>query len=392
MVGVAQHLAAKGSTIAFCAPGDLAPQLQRAGLACPCFTTRATSSASEERVTRGSVFAEKVRDAAWLRRWIGMLLIEAAPAQVGPLREIVRDFKPDAMAIDPMVYAAVFVAESKKIPWAGISSSLNPVTPDDWICPLTETVRELAPSRQKLFTDHGVGCRFKVCDAISPWLNTVFTTEAYVPRALSGNDCSFHVGPSLPAGPRGDEEPMDWTRLRPDRPTIYMSLGSQIFYQPRLFQAVVEAIRPDEAQIILSLNDLLDEDFARSLPPHVIAVRYAPQLELLARVEVMINHGGANSVMECLSRGRPMLLLPICNDQHLQARFLERSGAGRALDPDTLTVEKCREALRAMLDSGSTERSRAAEIGKSYAANDGAGRAAELILELARTRQPISPT
>ena len=95
--------------------------------------------------------------------------------------------------------------------------------------------------------------------------------------------------------------------------------------------------------------------------------------------------------MECLRRGLPMVMLPVCNDQHLQARFLLDSGAGRVLDPVTLTVARCREVVLPLLDAAAPERERARALGRAFAAHDGAARTAELVAALARTGQPQRP-
>jgi zeaxanthin glucosyltransferase len=397
LIGVAQHLERGGHTIAFLAHSDLSAHLAAAGVAARCFVPEGSAGAPAappaEFITKGRAFAEKIRDAAWLRRWIARLLVEVVPAQLPPLRAVIEDFRPDAIATDPMVYAAVIAAESAGIPWAGISSSLNPVTPDEWSTELTETVRALGPARDRLFTDHGVRApRFKVCDAISPWLNTVFSTEAYAPRRLSGNDFSFYVGASIPPGRRGDEAELPWERLRPDRPLVYISFGSQIFHQPDLFLAAFEALAPAGVDIVASVNELAEDPaFVRRVPEGVVLVHYAPQLALLERADLMITHGGANSVVECLSRGRPLVIVPICNDQPLQARFLAESGAGAVILPQDFTVERCRAAVLPMLAENAPERARARAIGESFAGRDGALRTAELVAELAAARRPLYP-
>lgn len=398
LIGIAQHLQRAGHTSTFLAQGDLSTHLAAAGLDARCFVPEigAGAPAAEtpaEFVTRGRVFAEKVRDAAWLHRWIARLLIEVVPAQIPSFRALIQELRPDVVATDPMVYAAVIAAESAGIPWAGISSSLNPVTPDEWSTELTETVRGLAPARARLFADHGVRLpRFKVCDAISPWLNTVFSTEEYAPRGPSGNDFSFYVGASLPLGSRGDEAPFPWERLRAGRPLVYISFGSQIFHQPELFLAAFEALAPAGVDIVASVNELAEDPaFVRRVPEGVVLAHYVPQLALLDRADLMITHGGANSVAECLSRGRPLVVVPICNDQPLQARFLAQSGAGAAIAPQDFTTERCRSIVLPMLAEGAPERARARAVGQSFAGRDGATRTAELVAELAATRRALMP-
>jgi MGT family glycosyltransferase len=127
----------------------------------------------------------------------------------------------------------------------------------------------------------------------------------------------------------------------------------------------------------------VDSPLLGDLPENVLAVRYVPQLALLPRVSAFVTHGGANSVMEALSFGVPLLINPICNDQFHNARFVEESGAGLRIEPDRVTAAQYWEALSSLLGPGRT-RSRIAAIYASYRANDGAKTAARLIEELAR--------
>ena len=388
LIGPAQVLADAGHELAFFAADDLTPQLARAGLSARSYTP----GPAPPRVSRGAAFVEQLRDRAWLRRWIAELLVESVPSQVPALRKLIRELRPHVVVTDPMVYAAVLAADAEGVPWAGVSSSLNPVTPGDWRCELTDTVRELSPARGRLFAAHGPVPRFAVCDAISPWLNTVFTVEDYAPRARSGNDFSFYVGAPEPQRARGDEQPFPWARLDEGAPLVYLSLGSQLFHHPELFVTVAAALADSDVQLVISAGDLAaDEPFLRRLPERTIVVSYAPQLPLLERAQLVLTHGGANSVVECLRRGLPMVMLPVCNDQHLQARFLLESGAGRVLDPTALTVENTRAAVLPLLTAGAPERKRAQAVGRAFSTRNGAARTAELIAALARSGQPQRP-
>jgi UDP:flavonoid glycosyltransferase YjiC (YdhE family) len=109
----------------------------------------------------------------------------------------------------------------------------------------------------------------------------------------------------------------------------------------------------------------------------VLAVEYAPQLAVLDHAAVMVNHGGANSVQECISRGKPMLVIPLTYEQQLLASFVVQAGVGAALDRREVTVEKCRALLLPLLSRESPERARAVEL--SARAGNGAARVAELL-------------
>ena len=160
-----------------------------------------------------------------------------------------------------------------------------------------------------------------------------------------------------------------------------MSLGSQIYYQPRMFRTAIEAVRDKPVQLVLSVSELLGSDVLGPLPENVLAVGSTPQLELLRRVRAMITHGGTNSVMEALTSGVPLLISPICNDQFHQVRFIEASGVGSLLDLETASSDRCWEVLEALLEPG-PYRENTERVARSYQ-SDGAKEAARLIEELA---------
>jgi MGT family glycosyltransferase len=153
-------------------------------------------------------------------------------------------------------------------------------------------------------------------------------------------------------------------------PLVYFSLGSQIYYQPALFRRVIDALAGRDVQLVISTAELE----LSPLPENVIAVRYAPQLAILKRARVLITHGGANSVMEALAFGVPLLLNPLCNDQFHQLHFVEKAGVGRRLpegDPWPAIAELLADGVPRMR-----------EVSASYQV-DGAAETARLLSALA---------
>jgi zeaxanthin glucosyltransferase len=391
MIGVAQHLQAAGFELFFFAQQDISGQLQQAGLHQQVFSDPGAVNVNGDFVTRGQAFVERLKDKSWLRNWIKTLLIDAVPDQVQLITAAAEACRPALIVTDPMVYAAVITASRLGIPWVGLSSSLNPITPDTWHCELTDTLLGLQQQRNRLFTDHGLVPRFKVSDAISPWLNLVFSTEEYMPRGIAGNDFSFYIGHSFPMQDRGDESEFPFDRLLPHTRKVYMSMGSQIYHHPQLFSAVALALAGDDIQLVFSINELYHTPFLASLPPAVIAVPYTPQLKLLPQMDLFITHGGANSVMEGLACGVPIAMLPICNDQFLQAKFVTRAGAGTVLNPDDISPVTYRKQLLPLLETDSPERTNARSIARSFGKYGGAKEGSALIERLYETRQPLFP-
>ncbi|MBL4632570.1 MAG: glycosyltransferase family 1 protein [Kofleriaceae bacterium] len=396
MIGVAQELCALGMELRIYTPGDCSAQLSAAGLqrtGCPVIETAYLWP--EEHCSSGALFAERSQDAAWLRRWIRRLLLDTVHDEVDGLRALLRDLRPDVLVVDPMYYAAIIAAQCEDLPWVGVSSSLNFVTPKHWKSPLVATIDALDEERKQLFAGYGSCPAFRVCDAVSPWLNVVFTTERYVSSELCADSPAFRVGPTAPVGRRGDEVEFAWDRLDETSSLIYMSLGSQNFSHERVFSCVVSslssALESGQVQLVLALHDLIDSDFARALPAGVIALRYAPQLELLKRAALVVSHGGANTVMESLHQGVPLLLIPMVNDQHLQGKFLARSQAGIVLDPANMSEASCKAAIATLLAPNNQYRHNAVEIGRSYRARKGAAESAGLIVEVATRKETLRP-
>lgn len=378
MVGVAQWLRRLGHTVGWLCIPEPAPRLESLGV--EVLRLPHIEAAPPGIETGGEALAKLVLDDVALGKWIRGLLLDAAPALLEPVRQVVRAFRPDVMALDGMQYAAVLAAHTEGIPWAGVSSALTLLEPRPEI-PLLRNVRALQDDRQALFRHHGFDARFRTCECLSPRLNVIFATEAFLGPDAGVPPHTLLVGPSTPPEPRGDEVPFPWERLG-DKPVLYVSFGSQISYQPELFRLIAEAARPFGVTLVLCAGELAGTDFPSTLPGDVVAVPYTPQRQVLERAAAFISHGGANSVMEAMTAGVPMLLLPVCNDQPVQAHFLEKSGAGLAREPRTLTVESCREAIAQLLAPESRMRERVLEISRSYRAYDGARTAAERIAGL----------
>lgn len=325
----------------------------------------------EALVTGGPELAALVRDPARLRTWIADLLVRGVPAQIPRIEAVIQQFQPDVVATDPMIYAAVIAAHRARLPWVSVSSSLNPVIPADWTSPLIETVRGLEDERRTLFAREGLQVPFAVCDALSPWGTTVWSTSALVGER--GLPPHVHlVGPS-----RGPVEPAEL----PEEPLLYASFGSQICWQPEAFRVIAAAAERLGLRAVFAAGGLAaDEAFRVSLPGRPIVVAYAPQLVLLSRARVFLSHGGAGSVMEALDAGVPLLLHPVCNDQPHTARLAAERGLARVVgsleDPSALAAE-----VRGLLaDREMADRRLAAQ--RSYRAADGAAAVAELLLRV----------
>jgi zeaxanthin glucosyltransferase len=375
-LGAAEALRQRGARVSFYAPRDVRAILSPLGFADVAAPEGAPAPAAEH---RGEPFAALLADPPRLRAWIRTMLVDSVEPSIAPLRAHLRHARPDVVVIDPMAYFGAIAAHEEGLPWLGLSTSLNPCIGDDVESELVESVRSLAAARRALFAEHGMDVRFRVSDALSPRGTFVLSTPALLGGALPDDGVPVHmVGAALPAalgGARRREARGD-ARL----PLVYVSFGSQAYHQPARLRLLLEAAGEVEARFVVAMGELASSELARAAPPNVDAVAFASQVSLLAEASVAVTHGGANSVHEALAHGVPMLVSPLCNDQHHNAALVARRGAGRAVDLGRTDRGQVVAHLRALLALDAPERAVAASVARSYGAAGGAGRIADVVL------------
>ncbi|WP_327070539.1 glycosyltransferase [Kitasatospora sp. NBC_01302] len=111
----------------------------------------------------------------------------------------------------------------------------------------------------------------------------------------------------------------------------------------------------------------------------VITVGELPHLALFPRMAAVVHHAGAGTTAAALRAGVPAVPVPVLGDQPFWANLLARLGAGTAPIPfKSLTADRLAAAItRATGDP--VHRTRATALAGRLAAEDGAGRAVELI-------------
>jgi MGT family glycosyltransferase len=102
-----------------------------------------------------------------------------------------------------------------------------------------------------------------------------------------------------------------------------------------IFRSITQAaIELKELQFVLAVGGQLDPKQLGAVPPNVMVVNYAPQIEVLKRSTLCITHAGLNTVLESLSSGVPMIALPITNDQPGVAARIADKNVGIVISPD----------------------------------------------------------
>ncbi|GAA2583447.1 glycosyltransferase [Actinomadura fulvescens] len=116
----------------------------------------------------------------------------------------------------------------------------------------------------------------------------------------------------------------------------------------------------------------------------ILPVADVPHDWLFRRVAAVVHHGGAGTTASALRAGAPAVVLPVGADQPFWADRVAALGAGVALPPfGRAGAGRLGEAIRSVVDEP-RYRDRARVIGARMAAEDGVGRACDLLEEWSR--------
>jgi zeaxanthin glucosyltransferase len=402
LIGVVQHVLGAGHEVGWLSlpramgPADAA-QVRATGA-----VVLASPDVPEGVIRSGQELSRLALDPARAWEAYQSFLLDPLPHLVEPVGKIIREFAPEAIALDCMSYAGVLAAHRLGVPYLGVCAGLKILKAGAFCPAYMHDLSPLLPLREGLFRRYGLAAEFRLLECLSPFANVVFTT-----RALVGDiplpPHTHLVGPSIPPGRRGDEPPFPWEELCRDKPIVYAAFGS--VHTKAALQDIVtplcKAASQAGAQLVLSSEALAAGDRLGPLTllsprggrgqgeggsGDVLVVPYAPQPQLLDRVDAFVTHGGANSVMEAMYAGTPLLVVPLSSDQPWQAQFVEERRVGIRLDRNRFDNERCAEALARLLREGSDFRTNARQVRESYRKQNGAKEAANLLLRLAQTR------
>jgi UDP:flavonoid glycosyltransferase YjiC (YdhE family) len=111
----------------------------------------------------------------------------------------------------------------------------------------------------------------------------------------------------------------------------------------------------------------------------MVGAEFLPQTSILPHADVVVTHGGNNTVTESLHFGKPMVLLPLFWDQYDNAQRIHETGFGIRLDTYGHEPQELRDAVDRLAAGDAPARRRAAGAARRLKAAPGTVRAADLI-------------
>jgi UDP:flavonoid glycosyltransferase YjiC (YdhE family) len=168
----------------------------------------------------------------------------------------------------------------------------------------------------------------------------------------------YYLGASVDLQ-RREGDPFDWQKLNPTKRLILCSLGSQpqtLVGAKQFFQVIIDAVSDlTDCQLILVTGTHFFHDFPR-VPANVIVMPRVPLLQLIEKADVLITHGGLNTVKEALLLGTPMIVFPASNDQPMNAARIAYHGLGLTGNMRTVTAEQARALIERVGQAGFRKR------------------------------------
>jgi UDP:flavonoid glycosyltransferase YjiC (YdhE family) len=253
-----------------------------------------------------------------------------APAKIEVLREIVRASEPSLIVHDSADLAAPVAAEEARIP--SVNHSFGRLVPVDIVA--------AAASAAGLSADPLGGMFRGIYLDIAP---PSFQTEAFPAGARVE-----HLRP-VPVEPPATERAPEWLDRLPERPTVYVTLGT-VFNDLSVFRVLLDAFADVDCNVIATVGPRSDPAELAPIPENAHVERYISQSLVLPLASVAVAHGGSGSTLAALAHGLPMLVVPQGADQFENAQQCVAIGAGKLLLPHELTAQSAREAVVSLLE------------------------------------------
>jgi len=334
-----------------------------------------------------------VRNAAAKSEWFrGHALITGDHADLYPtvfasLARLLPAVAPDFLIVPQVLTPAIDLALHVGLPAAVVASY---VPPELRLHPI-----EATPRRSRLASPWGrlrlarAGARLararRACSPCRPAAETLRATPVIAmsdPSLEAGTTFTPNVhmvGPFMPRPlPALPPSTRRWMEAQPAG-VVLAAFGTLVTLPERRLAALAEGLARAGASVLWSLP-ASQHALAEGASPGFRAESFVPQTTILSSpsVRAFVSHAGANSALEAMYWGRPILALPFMLDQHYYAGRVVDLSIGLALDHRTFTsADVQRAAGRLLHEPGFAEA--AGRLSTRLRATPGLAGAADLV-------------
>jgi len=325
------------------------------------------------------------------------------------LVEIVKKIKPDIIIVDSIVHQPAVM--NCGVPWI-LSCSITPAAISSKNVPPAFTG----------YPTHGYEDK-KKWEIYREEYKTIFgPIHAEINEWLKGNggpELKFYDNPLyIKFSPYANiymyPEELDYTEFRPNPPNfhrfdtfvrstkeifeipaklknkpgklVYLSMGTIGCSELGLMKRLVGILAKSPNRFIVSTGPLANK---YELADNMWGEPYLPQTAILPIVDLVISHGGNNTITETFNFGKPLLVLPLFGDQPDNAQRVMEAGLGIRLHAYTSNENEILDAVENLLANDKLA-DRMKKISKIIQASNSQSRVADLVESIAKNNKIIT--
>jgi glycosyltransferase, MGT family len=288
-----------------------------------------------------------------------------AKSRHAPLKEIISSIKPDLIIVDSLI--SLPAVENSGTPWICLYSA-NPIRMYYKHCPPADSGfamdsdrriwkeyqekvdQELEPFKleyEKWLQKHNLELNSNDFLNDSPYLNIYLFPEELDYTDVAPPLKGWFRMDTLIRESKCDDDIVPLEFLSQPGSLIYLSLGSLGGANVDLMKKLIDILNQTEYKVIVSKGPFYDQ---YELGPRMWGGPFINQLKILPLVDLVITHGGNNTLIESLYFAKPMILFPLFGDQPDTAQRLKEKGLGVRLNPSNFTQSQLLTAIHELMN------------------------------------------
>lgn len=260
-----------------------------------------------------------------------------APVMADDLTHIVETFRPDVLVCDVGEFGGPVAAAVAGIPCA--SHGFGQPIPE-WLA------REAGHWAAPMWTERGLSAP----DDAGMYSDLHFSN---CPPLLDPGDGWPGATVQLVAPPQRESHPPAWMATLPERPTVYVTLGTAAGREAGLLDVALSGLIGLDVNVVVTVGRDGDPTKLKAAGSNVTVHSFIPQNDLLPLCSLVVCHGGSGTMLGALAHGVPVVALPHMADHFRNADALHRAGCGIALPEADQTRPAIEAAVRSALRDSS---------------------------------------
>jgi MGT family glycosyltransferase len=382
---LAQTLAKSGHDVAFAGADSLRSHVETAGFeAFPAGRWIAEQPVTTPRSTGGND-ARSAREAT-IFSYINVMVESNTRFMVPDLVDICHRWAPDILVREQAEFGGAIAAEHLGLPHAAVQVL--------FFYGHTGLEQKMSKKLNRIRREWGMSPDPQL-DMLYRYLFLSFTPRSFI-RSKEDILSTMHFLQRVENHAGMGATSLPWMALPLRRPVVYATLGTNM----REAKSVLPGMFPDILPTLISSLESIagtlivtvgrDRDPARLDPhlPHVHVEQYVQQDLLFPHCDLVVSHGGHNTVIPALGYGLPLVLIPFWSDQPDNAQRCAELGVGQVIEPTEVTGERLQSVVREVMGDPGYRR-RAQGIRQEMLALPSIEYGVTLLEQLARTRAPL---